>query len=145
MIVAVAFHESKKDEEMLTVINTNLRQRMEDRGLPWKHIKRCSSVVTREQKRAEDQHQELIIIIVELQRRLKSNPRKSSNIFSRSWLEMKETRGFRPTYLRLGIFCLKMVVANDSADWLGAYEDKETCGRDTLMDVGLSTVRRSLF
>lgn len=48
MIVAVAFHESKKDEEMLTVINTNLRQRMEDRGLPWKHIKRCSSVVTRE-------------------------------------------------------------------------------------------------
>ena len=58
---------------------------------------------------------------------------------------MKETRGFRPTYLRLGIFCLKMVVANDSADWLGAYEDKETCGRDTLMDVGLSTVRRSLF
>lgn len=35
---------------------------------------------------------------------------------------MKETWGFRPTYLRLGIFCLKMVVANDSADWLGAYE-----------------------
>ena len=37
-----------------------------------------------------------------------------------------------------------MAVANDSADWLGAYEDKKTCGRDTLMDVGLSTMR-SLF
>ena len=58
---------------------------------------------------------------------------------------MKDTQEFRPTYLRLGIFCLKMAVANESADWLGAYEDKETCGRDMLMDLGLSTVRRSLF
>lgn len=123
-------------------VTTNFRQN--DRGPPWQHMKRYSPPISRQQEKTEDQDKELIIISAKLQRRLKSNLGKSIKLFSGCWLEKNEILGCGPTLIRLGTLCLKMAVANDSAGWLGAYEDKAICGRDMLMNMGCSTVT-SLF